>query len=191
MIIETGFVVRPCIGESVSGDAQLILDTEEALVITVVDGLGHGHGAATASEAFVEYVQANPDEPVDRLMLDASSAISSTRGAAAALIRIDRTRSTLSFCGIGNIHFHAVGDVRMSPVCLPGIVGHRVRKVIPYDFALDGNGMFVMCSDGISSRLHLEDYAGRSVQEIADAILVDHGKAHDDATCVAVSYEAS
>lgn len=190
MILETGFVVRPCIGETVSGDAQLILDTDEALVVTVVDGLGHGPGAATASEAFVEFVRDHPDGPLERLMLDASSAISSTRGAAAALVRIDRVRATLSFCGIGNIHFHAIGDARMSPVCLPGIVGHRVRKAIPYEFSLEGSGLFVLCSDGISSRLHLEEYAGRGVQEVADSILVEHGKAHDDATCVAVSYEA-
>jgi serine/threonine protein phosphatase PrpC len=189
--VETGVVIRPCLGETVCGDAQLILDGDDTMLIAVIDGLGHGPGAAAASEAFVEYLTEHPAQPVDRLMLGCSAHITSTRGAAAAIIQIDRTRNTLSFCGIGNVHFHAHGDVPMSPVSLPGIVGHRVRKVIPYDFELTGKGMFVLCSDGISSRLHLEDYEGRSVQEVADSILVDHGKSHDDATVVAVAYDAS
>jgi len=189
--IDTGIVIRPCQGEIVCGDAQLVLDDGETLLVAVVDGLGHGPGAAAASEPFLEFVAEHPSLPLDALMLECSSHISGTRGAAAAIVRIDRAGKKLSFVGVGNIHFHSAAETPMNPVCLPGIVGHRVRKVVAYDFDLPETGRFVLCSDGISSRIHMEDYEEKTLaQEIADAVLVQHGKSHDDATCVAVTYSA-
>lgn len=173
------------------GDAQLVADDGDSVVVAVVDGLGHGPGAAEASEAFIEFVKENLSKPVDQLMLEGSKHIAGTRGAAAALVRLDRQAGTLSFCGIGNIHFHSAAETPMNPVCLPGIVGHRMRKVVPYQFALPESGVFVLASDGISSRIHMEDYTDKTTpQEVADAILVQHGKFHDDATCVALAYSS-
>jgi len=189
--IETGVAIRPCQGEVVCGDAQLVLDDGERMVVAVVDGLGHGPSAATASEAFLEFIAEHPDLPLDQMMLEGSTHIAGTRGAAAALVRIDRASKILTYCGIGNVHFHSAAETPMNPVSLPGIVGHRVRKVMPYEFAMPEEGRFVLCSDGISSRIHLEEYAEKAdAQTLADAVFAQHSKAHDDVTCVAVTYSA-
>ena len=44
--------------------------------------------------------------------------------------------------------------------------------------------MIVAFTDGVSSRFTLETCDGLDVQDVADAVVRDHGKAHDDATCV-------
>jgi len=188
---QTGIVIRPCVGETVCGDAQVVIDDGDMLLVAVVDGLGHGPGAAEASEAFVEFVRGNPRKPLENLMAEGSSHISSTRGAAAAIVRLDFAHNSLGFCGVGNVHFHSLSSASIHPVCVPGIVGHRVRKIIPYEFELPEQGTFVLCSDGISSRIHLEEFPEHAPQALADAILAQHGKSHDDATCVAVAYSAA
>lgn len=162
------------------------------MLVAVVDGLGHGPGAHEASAAFLDYVEHNRDMPVDQLMMAAHKSISSTRGAAAALIRLDFETARLYFCGVGNIHFHSVAEnAPMCPVSAPGIVGHRLRKVIAYDYNMPSEGFFAVCSDGISSRMHLEELSSDDPQAIADAVLEHHGKSHDDATCVVVSYQSA
>jgi hypothetical protein len=182
--------IRPAAGEVVCGDAFAVIERPDALLIAVVDGLGHGPGAAEASAAFLEYVQSDPDRPLGELMLACSAAIRPTRGAAASLARLDTARCRLEYCGVGNCHFHAVAPARISPVSVPGIVGHRIRKVMPAEFDLPGNGVFAICSDGISSRLHLEKYTDGDPNDLADRLLADHGKDFDDATIVAITYEA-
>jgi serine/threonine protein phosphatase PrpC len=76
----------------------------------------------------------------------------------------------------------------MHPVCAPGIVGHRVRKMLAFEFELPESATIALCSDGISSRLHFDEYVHLEPQEIADLIMKQHGKFHDDATCVVVRY---
>lgn len=183
--------MRPCTGETVCGDGHAVHNGGSSLVVAVVDGLGHGPCAHEASQAFLGYVAENRDTPVDQLMMEAHKAITGTRGAAAALIRIDLEHASLHFCGVGNIHFHSLADgASMHPVSAPGIVGHRLRKVVPYRFDMPRKGLFAVCSDGISSRLRLEEIPGDDPQAIADGVLASHGKDHDDATCVVVSYDS-
>ena len=63
-----------------------------------------------------------------------------------------------------------------------------MRKMLSFDFDLPPTALIALCSDGISSRLHLAEYAHLEPQAIADAIMEQHGKSHDDATCVVVRY---
>jgi negative regulator of sigma-B (phosphoserine phosphatase) len=186
MRFEAGIAARPCQGETVCGDQCLALELESGLLIAVADGLGHGPHAFDASMAFVNHVRNNPDMTVNELMLTAQAPLAGTRGAAAALLRIDGVARRIEFAGVGNIHLHAISDVHISPVCAPGIVGHRVRKLLPFEFEWPREALFAMCSDGISSRLELERYAHLEPQQIADAILAEQGKEYDDATCVVV-----
>ncbi len=184
---EVASVSRPCTGEHVSGDGVCVIEHEGSLLATVTDGLGHGPSAAEASVAFIEYVTANPSLPLGDMMLGGSKHIGSTRGAAASLMRFNPESGAFSYCGVGNCHLHThVPDAPIHPVSAPGIVGNRIRKVLPFEFSLPATGLFVLCSDGISSRLHVERYAHLDSQGVVDAILDEHGKHHDDATILVV-----
>lgn len=188
MTITVGIAQRVCEGETVCGDGYTTLLLDDGVLVSVVDGLGHGPQAGEAATAFTELIEADLSLSVLGMMQDAHARLSGTRGAAAAILRIDEVTRRVHFTGVGNIEMHAIADVKMHPVCAPGIVGHRVRKMLPFEFELPETALIVLASDGISSRLHLDEYAHLEPQVIADMIMDHHGKSHDDATCVVVRY---
>lgn len=178
---------RNCIGETVCGDGCHIHELDGVLTVTVTDGLGHGPGAAAASEAFIEFLKTHPTKSLGDLMAEGSAAITSTRGAAVSIMRFDATRSVFTYCGVGNCHIHSVvSGSPILPVSSPGIVGHRIRKVVTQDFPLPESGLFVLCSDGMPSRLDITGYEDASVEDIANDLLQKHGRGHDDVTVAVV-----
>ncbi len=178
---------RPKQGESVSGDAASVFDDETKLLCVVADGLGHGPEAARASEAFVDYVSRARHLSLDEMMLAGSAHIASTRGAAVSLMRIDLDRMVMEYCGVGNCHLHVYGSTTFHPVSMPGIVGHRIRKVLTLEEPVtEAEGLFLLCSDGISSSLHAELFSQLDAEGAVAAVLDSLGKDYDDATVLAV-----
>lgn len=188
MNYDIGFVNRCAQGEHVSGDAYTIDEQTGTLLVSVIDGLGHGPNAAVAAGAFPDVVAANMQLTLSDMMAAANQQLSHTRGAAAALLRIDSSEERIDFVGVGNIHLHTLSPEPINPVCAPGIVGHRLRKILPFGFRMPEWGLFAMCSDGISSRIEFDRFGSFGAQDIADALLEEHGKYYDDATCVVVKY---
>lgn len=185
MSLEIGAVQRPIRNEKVCGDAFVVLRNHE-ITIALADGLGHGPKAAEAAIAFCEYVEAHASRSLEEILIGATADLSDTRGAAAALVRIGSQHRELSFAGIGNIELQAVSKIPIRPACTPGIVGRPLRKVLKFDYELSPGDLLAIYSDGISSRFRLDSYRHLDAQGTAEAILADHGKQHDDATCVVV-----
>jgi len=179
---------RAYAGEMICGDAFAVVRGERTL-IALADGLGHGAAAAHAAEVFCRSVEQRPERGLAALFEGAAEEMSRTRGAAAALLRIDSASREIEFAGIGNIELQAVSLEPIRPVSVPGIVGRRVRKVRVFGYRLHRGDLLVAYTDGISSRFVLADYAGLGEQELADTVLERHGKLHDDATCLVVRCE--
>lgn len=188
MLVSFGIAQRVCQGETVCGDGYITRILEDGALVTVVDGLGHGPKAGEAATAFNQTCEEHITLGVQAMMEEANRALSGTRGAAAAILRLDDTGKRVYYTGVGNIEMHAFADVKMQPVSAPGIVGHRVRKMLSFEFELPAAATIALCSDGISSRLRFEEYAHLEPQAIADTIMEQHGKYHDDATCVVMRY---
>ncbi len=183
MRVEVAASQRPASGESVSGDEYLVVQGESTL-LALADGLGHGPQAREAAVAFCDHVRENSSASLEELLLGASARISRTRGAAAALVRIDPGGRELRFAGIGNICLQSRSREAIRPVSMPGIVGHSIRKIKEFAYPLHDGDLLVLHSDGISSRFELGNYQNLALQEMADAILGHAGKTHDDATCI-------
>ncbi len=158
------------------------------MIIALADGLGHGPLAAEASLGFCAYVEAHTEDSLEEIIRGASNEIVRTRGAAAAVVSIDLDQQTLAFAGIGNIELQAVSREPIRPVCTPGIVGRPLRKVVQFDYTLNRGDLFAFYSDGISSRFSLTEYRRFDVQPMADEILKEQGKYHDDATCIVARF---
>lgn len=183
--------LRPLASEEVSGDAVFAVENDDVLLCGVIDGLGHGREAHAASSAFVYYVTRHREGPLDQMILSASRHIAGTRGAAASVMRFNMVNRTFEYCGVGNCHLHVVSSKRLHPISYPGIVGHRIRKVSDFvDTLPDDGGLFILCSDGISTRVHPDEYSETGVQEIVDGLVAHLGKDHDDATALAVRISA-
>ena len=185
--MEIGTARRPFRGETVCGDVFKIFE-HGLTTIAVADGLGHGPKAAVAAEKFCEYAEEHLDESPVKIMNGSTRALVRTRGAAAALIRIDERAGSLEFCGVGNIELRALSSNNIHPISVPGIVGRPLRKVIKFDYELTAGDLLVIFSDGISSRFEIETYKHLAPQQIADSLMADLGKYHDDVTAIVIRF---
>jgi anti-sigma regulatory factor (Ser/Thr protein kinase) len=174
--------------EHVSGDAFVVAEAGERAQVMVADGLGHGVGAAEASQracdVFVREPGAGPAELLGRM----HRALVSTRGAAVAIAEIDRGKELLRYSGIGNIAGTIVcSGATRSTVSVYGIVGHDARRIQEFTYPWPREALLVLHSDGISSRWNLASMPGlatRSATLIAGVLYRDFGRARDDATAV-------
>ena len=112
-------------------------------------------------------------------------ALRKTRGAAAAIARIDRTTQQVRFTGIGNIHavLHYPGKSQVM-VSMNGTLGHQVRNFQEFTYQWQGTKpLLMMHSDGLISRWNLDDYPGLSWKPlplIAGVLFRDFNRDYDD-----------
>jgi anti-sigma regulatory factor (Ser/Thr protein kinase) len=186
--VEVGAVSVRYPGEQVCGDGFAIVEAGERLQLLVVDGLGHGLGAAQATQAACALFRAERMLALPELLSRMHRALAPTRGAAVAVAELDRGRELLRFAGIGNVAGSIVGGgPSRSTVSLYGTMGHDVRRFQEFTYPWPRGGLFVLHSDGISGRWNLDDAPGLSARHptlIAGVLYRDFGRARDDATVV-------
>lgn len=173
-------------GETVSGDGwQVRIDGRKAAVI-VADGLGHGHGAADASNAalnaFAEAPAGLPSRTLERL----HQALRSTRGAAIAIAELDDEAGTLNFAGIGNICGRLLSGIEDRVLMSQhGTVGLQIRKPQDTSYAWPDHAFLIMHSDGIATRWNFAETPGLLQCEpavVAGWLMREHSRGRDDAT---------
>ncbi|HET7543132.1 MAG TPA: phosphoserine phosphatase, partial [Polyangiaceae bacterium] len=102
MNFETAHLSFPKLGERVNGDAVLVRRdaTRERTLLAVVDGLGHGPGAAEASARAVKELETSSlSASVLELMTSVHQALRGTRGAVGTICLISGDR--LEACAVG------------------------------------------------------------------------------------------
>ena len=183
---EVDGLVLPMAGEEVSGDAWAQVREGDVVTILLADGLGHGPDAAQAAAAAVRQLTLGHD-PV-ALMERMHGALQSTRGAAAAVARLNLRTGALRFAGIGNIAAAAVGDsTAKSLASMNGTIGHRTIKPRSFDYALPPGALLVMHSDGCRSGWDLGHYPGlrrRGPLVVASVLIRDFERGRDDVSVV-------
>ena len=186
--MEFGIVYRPKSGRSVSGDAYLIKEEEEATLICLVDGLGSGERAAEAAQAAIGCVEVNGTLSLSDIMAKCHQALKGTRGAVIALTRISFAESTVTFVGVGNIGIHVRSTAPIKPISKNGIVGYRLPRLKEFAYPYSPGDIFVLHTDGISNRFTLDNamwmQEAQDVQTLADEIAQDFGKENDDLTVI-------
>lgn len=181
-----GIASRSMPGMSVNGDAYLVKEWNGQTLLAVIDGLGHGEEASTASNMAKVYVLENYSRDVEQIILGLHSRFHSTRGIAAELVRIDRAERRLIFCGVGNTEARIIGEPPMHPPSMDGIIGVNLRKTMKFEYRYNSLRAAVLYSDGISGGFDLSTYPSiyEQPQNVADSILAEWGKKHDDATVI-------
>jgi anti-sigma regulatory factor (Ser/Thr protein kinase) len=187
--IPLGALAVATTGERECGDGWAAVADGTTTHIMLVDGLGHGAGAAAAARVAVRLFRERATlAPVAMLEL-LHGALRATRGAAVAIARVDAAAGQVRFAGIGNIAARILTDAgTRSLVSHNGIVGlHGVRtSEFTYPFAADA--MLVMHSDGLTSHWKHESYPGllRRDPAIAAGLLYrDAERGRDDVSVVA------
>jgi anti-sigma regulatory factor (Ser/Thr protein kinase) len=183
----SGAVCAPHPAESACGDGFVIVHGSPVTRVLLVDGLGHGPGAAEAAEAAIASFRAHPgDSPADALER-MQVVLRPTRGAAVAVARLDRGSRVARFSGIGNIAGVVMGEAEPARhmVSDHGIVGQTSRGPREFDYPLPPRFSVVFHSDGITARWKLETYPGlmrRHPMLAAGVLFRDFRRPNDDAT---------
>jgi serine phosphatase RsbU (regulator of sigma subunit) len=174
-------------GAPQSGDAHLVVDTPGGLLVSVVDGLGHGPEAALAAHRAIDTLRSCPTEPARNLIERCHDALRGTRGAVLSLAVFDATIRTLSWTGVGNVEgslMRCRTEVYRRRDSVPvrgGIVGYRLPPVRVATVEVESGDVLVLATDGIRSGFEQAVQPGMAPADMAADILSRFGKATDDA----------
>jgi serine phosphatase RsbU (regulator of sigma subunit) len=174
--------------ETVSGDACLVTENGGSTRIALIDGLGHGIGAAEAAEAACEVLRDQPQLKPLEALLACHESLRRTRGAALSIAQVSDGR--LLYCGVGNVEARLVGDTARERLYnTRGIVGGTLARPKLIELDLPERWLLVMHSDGVSQRLEvqrelLDELDEARTQRLADDILATWGRDLDDALVV-------
>jgi anti-sigma regulatory factor (Ser/Thr protein kinase) len=191
---QIGTICVPKSGEEVCGDGWTSLEQRTRLLLLIVDGLGHGPGAAEAARTAAVVVREHPTLPLMELIAALHPALRATRGAAMALAEIDHDKQILRVLGVGNVAGRVVapkGD--RSLVSLPGTVGVEMRKANPFEYPWSDDALLILHSDGLATHWNLARYPGLALRDptlIAGVLFRDHCRGYDDTTVVVVKQRA-
>jgi anti-sigma regulatory factor (Ser/Thr protein kinase) len=176
-------------GQEVCGDAWGAEQTAETSTLLVADGLGHGYEASLASHEAVRIFHENPDLSPAELVERCHQGLRGSRGAAVSVARINRTRGTLVFCGVGNVAAQIYGGSKISQhlVSVNGTAGHQIQRIREFNYPWPDNGMLLLYSDGLATGTGLDGQPSLALRDpslIAGALYRDFSRGHDDATVV-------
>ena len=191
--LEQASLIRPCLGERLSGDAVVIRPLEQGLFLAIVDVLGHGPEAHGLTHVIDAYLARYGTSDVSGVMTRLHQHLKGTRGAAVGLCAIDAATGRIDYAGIGNTAIRRFGKVETRLVSQDGVVGQNMRTPRPQTLQLEPGDLIVLYTDGVSDRFTVNDYPGvlrHAPQEVASNIVQRFGKDHDDAACIAVRFSA-
>jgi anti-sigma regulatory factor (Ser/Thr protein kinase) len=188
--LEVGAVSVAKAGETVAGDDWAFESDSHRGSLLVADGLGHGPEAARAARAATQVLPEHPFDPPEALIEACHAALTTTRGAAVAAVRLDPGAGTGVFAGLGTIAGRVhVAAAQRNLVSHNGTVGHNVRRIQEFSFPFPHDALLVLHSDGLTTHWSLADYPGLAARHaglIAGVLYRDHDRGRDDVTVVVV-----
>ena len=182
-----GIVSIPFPGEQICGDSFLFHIGESRSLYMVVDGLGHGSGAAEAANEAVTIARSLLHESALSILRSSHDGLKKTRGAAMSVAIIDRDRRILTYAGIGNVAASLTsGTTSRSLVSQNGTVGAVApRTPQEYTYPVESDTILIMYSDGLGSKTALAGYSGIQTRHpalLAGLLYRDFNRKRDDAT---------
>lgn len=183
--MDMGVSTRPFKGEDVNGDAYFHRQFDRYHLFSVIDGLGHGREAHIASEVALSYLETHYADEMSSIFDGLHGELRATRGAVIAMMRMNTMTRTVEFMGLGNVEMVS-SNSKIKPFSVSGIVGHRWKQPRMFGYDYDTDDIFLLFSDGISRRFNISDFGHMNCQSMADSILSEHGKFHDDVTIMVI-----
>ena len=178
----------PYPGERICGDGWYCEHTSTRTVAVLVDGLGHGLGAAEAAEEAIATVRQRISMSPGEILNYVHDALKKTRGAVAAVVEVRPGEGKLTYAGIGNISASVlIKGASRSFVSHNGTLGVVVQRVQEFSTEWTSDSVLVMHSDGLHSRWDLLSYPGLISKHpalICGALIRDFRRQRDDAGVV-------
>lgn len=193
-LLESGAASRAAPGELLCGDMSLVQEHGGGALIGVVDGAGHGSGAASVAQTAIALLKESAGEPVNAILERCHDGLRRSRGAAVSVAAFDAAASRIVWSGVGNVEGallsrdDASGGRHESLMLRNGVVGYRFAAPRVSSLPVHAGDLLIFITDGIESGfLEGIDFRGPA-QAVADAILGRHAKGTDDALVLAVRF---
>ena len=193
-LIDWGVATLMLAGEQESGDLHLIKPVGTGVLVSVVDGLGHGAEAAAAARAAVAALNRHAQESVLPLLQRCHQALAGTRGVVVSVALFDRADGSMTWLGVGNVEgvlLYADSGRRRGRerlVTRGGIVGSELPPLRAEVFAVAPGDTLILATDGIRSGFADDLAIDGPPQQLADQILARSGKGTDDALVLVARY---
>jgi phosphoserine phosphatase RsbX len=189
---------RPATGEVTSGDAYAIeASGDEMTLITVVDGLGHGPPAASASARVLEVVHEERNQELPRIFERCDAALHGDRGAVMTMALVTHPRgapATFTWLGVGNVQGVVVRAAGSAPqarewlLLRAGLIGGRLPALRTKTLPLALGDVIVLATDGIQLAFGASIRPSDTVPTIGATVLSTHGRFDDDALVLVARY---
>jgi len=189
--MEHSSLIRPCMGERVSGDAVVIRPLEHGLFAAIIDVLGHGPEAHELTHVIRAFLDRHATTDVSSLIKRLHQRLKGTRGAAVGLCAIDSATGNTQYVGIGNTSIRRFGESETRLVSQDGVLGQNMRTPLLQSLKLEPGELILLYTDGVSDRFTTAEYPGvlrHTPKEVVRIILDRFGKDHDDSACIAIRY---
>lgn len=193
MNLEVASWVRPFIGEAVAGDAAIVREVEDGLVVALVDVLGHGIEAHDVAVRIVDFLERSTVSDPAALMTALHQHLRGSRGAAAGICHINRNDGVLRFVGHGNTRARRLWQQPSRLVSKDGLLGSAIRGHNLQTMAIEPGDVLLFYSDGVTDRFDLDDYRhaiSDTARSLARNVIEMFGKDYDDAACIAIRVTA-
>lgn len=187
--VEVGVVTVPADQQEECGDNWKIITKANHVYIMAVDGLGHGSNASEAAKEAVKSFEKNVRFPTHELLQHVHQDIRKTRGAVCFSAVADYKNNTIRYAGVGNISARLISKQGgKNCISYNGIVGYIMpRTMNESNIIWSHQDIFIMCSDGITSRWSLGNYPDIIKHDpviIAAALYKDYRRTHDDSLVI-------
>lgn len=186
-VVEWGVAERPLPGQSESGDRCVVQIANGSVTFAVIDGLGHGSEAASASRAAVEVLESHADEGIVALFHRCHERLRSTRGAAMTVARYDAGAGSVKWLGAGNVRAilsRATPDGTTEyrdMLVYSGAVGVRLPTIEASKLDVQPGDVLILATDGIQSDFAEALRQDEDPQAQANRLMADYRVRTDDA----------
>jgi len=190
---DIGLEISPMPGEKRSGDTGIVREEEGTLLATLIDVLGHGDEAAKLADDVYDTLSISDYLPPLATIESLHRKFRGSRGMVVSCACIHADTGRLEYCGSGNIAARIFGPRTHQFVNRDGVVGYRMVSPKTHMWNLEDGDVFIMHSDGITSRFYNEDIKAKlelPAQKLAEYIMQTYGKGMDDSSCLVVKVKA-
>jgi negative regulator of sigma-B (phosphoserine phosphatase) len=193
--IDWGVAGRPLAGEERSGDLHVVKQFDDGVLAAVIDGLGHGDGAADVAASAGEILDRYAAEPLEQLAARCHDGLRHTRGAVMGLARFAHDGS-MTWLAVGDAEGVIVPDgaeetgIRTLPQHR-GIVGLNLPVLHAESVDLSPGDAVIMSTDGVDPRGLRRGLLRFTPQWLATDILGRSARANDDALVLVIRYRGS
>ncbi len=188
--LDIGVASRPHPRMAVNGDAYYIKKYGSKVLLSVIDGIGHGQFAHRASSKARRYLESHYEQPLELLFRGVNRECRATRGVVMALVRIDWKLGTMQHASLGNIETRLLG-AEQSPRFMTkrGIIGQKLNIPHVTEHKWQENYILTLFSDGIQSHWNWNDFDTKinsSSDDLCRTIIRKLSRDNDDATILII-----